>query len=91
MVIGELTSRVRILLEKDCQDTIFLKISNSRKYPEVPISPEDGSIQKRDRGEPPGTHTTPSRGLALAAPPGGVATLAHLYQFPFAYIIFSKT
>jgi hypothetical protein len=31
MIIGELAAGVRIPLEKDRQDTIFLKISNSRK------------------------------------------------------------
>jgi hypothetical protein len=29
------------------------------KYPEVSILLEDGSSQKRGRGEPPGAHTTP--------------------------------
>jgi hypothetical protein len=33
MIIGELAAGVSILLEKDRQDTIFLKISNSRKIP----------------------------------------------------------
>jgi hypothetical protein len=31
MIIGEFTAGVKILLEKDCQDTIFLKASNSMK------------------------------------------------------------
>jgi hypothetical protein len=33
MIIGELAAGARILLEKDHQDTIFLKISNTRKIP----------------------------------------------------------
>jgi hypothetical protein len=46
MIIGELTARVRILLEKDCQDTIFLEISNSKKIPRSSYLPKDGSSQK---------------------------------------------
>jgi hypothetical protein len=33
MINGELAARGRILLEKDRQDTIFLKMINSRKIP----------------------------------------------------------
>jgi hypothetical protein len=33
MIIGGLAAGVRILLKKDHQDTIFLKINNSREIP----------------------------------------------------------
>jgi hypothetical protein len=33
MIIGELAAGVRILLKKDRQDTIFLKINNSGEIP----------------------------------------------------------
>ena len=36
---------------------------------------------------PQGAHTTPWRGSALAMPPSGVATLAHLWLCSLAYII----
>jgi hypothetical protein len=46
MIIGELAAGVRILLEKGPSRHIFLKISNSRKYPEIHISSEDRNSQK---------------------------------------------
>jgi hypothetical protein len=53
MIIGGFTAGVRILLEKDRQDTIFRKI---RKIPENYILPKDSGSQKEEsrgaRGQP---------------------------------------
>jgi hypothetical protein len=53
MIIGGFAARVRILLEKDRQDTIFRKI---RKIPENYILPKDSGSQKEEsrgaRGQP---------------------------------------
>ena len=46
---------------------------NPGKYMENPIFPEDEGSQKGDGDGPQGAHTTPWRGLAWPAPPGGVA------------------
>ena len=46
---------------------------------------------RRGAGDgPQGAHTTPWRGLAKAAPPGGVAALVHPWHSPLAYIILPK-
>jgi hypothetical protein len=92
MIIGELTVRVRILLEKGLsrhhisEDQQFQK--NTQKFL---FCQKTEAARMRGRGEPPGAHTTPWHGPALAAPTGGVATLAHLCQYPFAYIFLSET
>jgi hypothetical protein len=55
MIIGGFAARVRILLEKDRQDTIFRKI---RKIPENYIFPEDSGSQKEEaRGARGQAHT----------------------------------
>jgi hypothetical protein len=46
MIIEEFTTGVRILLEKSPSRYNISKDQQSRKIPEVPISPEDGSSQK---------------------------------------------
>jgi hypothetical protein len=92
MIIGELTARVRILLEKGLSrhhisgDQQFQK--NTQKFlfcQKIEVA------RRRGRGEPPGAHIPPHASQPLAAPPGGVATLAHLFQCPFMYIILSET
>jgi hypothetical protein len=53
MIVGGFAAGVRILLEKDHQDTIFRKIG---KIPENYIFPEDSGSQKEEsrgaRGQP---------------------------------------
>jgi hypothetical protein len=82
MIIGELTAGVRILLEKGLsrynisKDQQFLE--NTQKFL---FCQKTEVARRRGRDNPPGTHTTPRRGPALA----------HLCQCPFVYIIFPKT
>jgi hypothetical protein len=46
--------------------------------------------RRRERGEQPGPTPPGDVGQALAAPPSGVATLAHFCQRPHAYIVVPK-
>jgi hypothetical protein len=56
MIVGGFAAGVRILLEKDHQDTIFRKIrkipekyqKNTRKIPENYILPKDSGSQKEE-------------------------------------------
>jgi hypothetical protein len=50
MIIGGFAARVRILLEKDRQDTIFQKIRKIQKIPENYILPKDSGSQKEKEG-----------------------------------------
>jgi hypothetical protein len=78
MIIGEFTVGVRILLEKGLsrynisEDQQFQE--NTQKF----LFRQKMEVARRGRGEQREAHTTPWRGPALAALPGGVATLAHL-------------
>jgi hypothetical protein len=40
LIIGELAAESGFCWKKDRQDTIFLKINNSKKYTEIHILPE---------------------------------------------------
>jgi hypothetical protein len=88
MIIGELAVGVRIMLEKEHQDTIFLKINNSRKIPRNSYITRrrkypEGESERSSRGPtPPG-----GVGQPLATPPWGEATLAHFCHRPLAYIV----
>jgi hypothetical protein len=55
------------------------KSRTSRNLPKLP------EVRRGDRGGPQGGHTIGRRGLPLPMPPGGEATLAHLWHRPFAY------
>jgi hypothetical protein len=74
--------------KKDHQDTIFLKISNSRKIPRNSYFTRrrkypEGESERSSRGPtPPG-----GAGQPLDAPPSGVATLAHFFHRPLTYIV----
>jgi hypothetical protein len=61
MIIGGFAAGVRILLEKDRQDTIFWKI---RKIPENYILPKDSGSQKEKERGARGSLTHRGRGLA---------------------------
>jgi hypothetical protein len=82
----------RFCWKKDSQDTIFLKTSNSKK---IPRSSYFARRRKYPEGEGKVSHQGPTppggAGQPEAAPPGGVAALAHLYHCPLAYIISLKT
>jgi hypothetical protein len=74
--------------KKDRQDTIFLKINNSREIPRnsyITIRrkyPEGGSERSIRGPTPPG-----GAGQPLAAPPRGEASLAHSCHRPLMYIV----
>jgi hypothetical protein len=55
------------------------KSRTSRNLPKLPEN------RKGDGWGPQGTHTIGRHGLPWPAPPGGEATLAHLWRRPFAY------
>jgi hypothetical protein len=91
MIIGGLAAGVRILLKKDHQDTIFLKINNSREIHKNSYNirrrkyPEAGGERSSRVGSPPRGASPP-----LAAPPCGEAALAHYCHRPLAYIVVPK-
>jgi hypothetical protein len=83
MIVGELTVGVRILLEKGLsRHHIFGDQQFQENTQKFLFCQETEVARRRGRGEPPGAHTTPWHGPALAAPPGGVAALAHFCQCP---------
>jgi hypothetical protein len=88
MIIGGFAVGVRILLEKDRQDTIFWKIrkfqKNTRKlyFTKRLKKPEGGGERDHRAASPPGGAAQP-----LATPPYGEGTLAHYCHHPFAYFI----
>jgi hypothetical protein len=88
MIIGGFAARVRILLKKDRQDTIFWKIrkfqKNTRKlyFTRRLKKPEGGGKRSNRAGSPPG-----GVGPPLAAPAYGEATLVHFCHHPFTYFI----
>jgi hypothetical protein len=90
MIIGEFAAGVRILLEKDRQDTIFQK---TRKIPEkyqkiifYQKTPE--ARRRRRRREDPGAASrTGGAAWPLAAPALCEGALAHVWSRPFVYFI----
>jgi hypothetical protein len=88
MIIGGFAAGVRILLEKDRQDTMFRKIrkfqKNTKKlyFARRLKKPEGGG----ERSHKAGTHTG-GTGPPLAAPACCVAALVHFCHRPFASFI----
>jgi hypothetical protein len=65
MIIGGFAARVRILLEKDRQDTIFWKIRKiSEKYQEIIFYQKTPEARRRSQEEPEGSLTHRGHGLA---------------------------
>jgi hypothetical protein len=65
MIIGGFAAGVRILLEKDHQDTIFWKIRKiSKKYQKIIFYQKTLEARRRRREEPGGSLTDRGRGLA---------------------------
>jgi hypothetical protein len=65
MIIGGFAARVRILLEKDHQDTIFQKIRKiPKKYQKIIFYQKTPEARRRSREEPEGSLT--HRGHYLA-------------------------
>jgi hypothetical protein len=91
MIIWGFDAGVRILLEKDRQDTIFWKIRKIlEKYQKIIFYQKTPEARRRSREEPEGSLTHRRRGpLAVTALCEG--TLAHSRSRPFAYFIAPKT
>jgi hypothetical protein len=65
MIIRGFAARVRILLEKDRQDTIFRKIRKiPKKYQKIIFYQKTPEARRRSREEPEGSLTHRGRGLA---------------------------
>jgi hypothetical protein len=65
MIIGGFAAGVRILLEKDHQDTIFRKIRKIlEKYQKIIFYQKTPEARRRSREEPEGSLTHKGRGLA---------------------------
>jgi hypothetical protein len=65
MTIGGFAARVRILLEKNRQDTIFWKIRKIlEKYQKIIFYQKTPKARRRSREEPEGSLTHRGRGLA---------------------------
>jgi hypothetical protein len=65
MIIEGFAAGVRILLEKDHQDTIFRKIGKiPEKYQKIIFSQKTWEARRRSREEPEGSLTHRGRGLA---------------------------
>jgi hypothetical protein len=65
MIIGGFAAEVRILLEKDRQDTIFRKIRKiPEKYQKIIFYQKTPEARRRSREEPEGSLTHRGRGLA---------------------------
>jgi hypothetical protein len=88
MIVGGFAARVRILLEKDRQDTIFWKIGKIlEKYQNIIFCRKTQEARRRRREEPGvGSHVG-GAAWPLAAPAYCVATLAHFRYHPCAYLI----
>jgi hypothetical protein len=88
MIFEGFAAGVRILLKKDCQDTMFWNIrkfqKNTRKlYFTKRLKKPEGEGERSSRvGSPTG-----GAGPPLATPACGESTLAHHCHRPFAYII----
>jgi hypothetical protein len=64
MIIGGFAAGVRILLEKDRQDTIFRKIRKiPEKYQKIQFYQKTPEARRRRREEPGGSLTHMGRGL----------------------------
>jgi hypothetical protein len=64
-IIGGFAARVRILLEKDRQDTIFQKIRKIlEKYQKIIFSQKTQEARRRSQDEPEGSLTHRGHGLA---------------------------
>jgi hypothetical protein len=64
MIVGGFAAGVRILLEKDRQDTIFWKIRKiPKKYQKIIFSQKTQEARRRRREEPGGRLTHRGRGL----------------------------
>jgi hypothetical protein len=64
MIIGEFATGVKILLEKDRQDTIFWKIRKiPKKYQKILFYQKTPKARRRRREEPGGGLTHRGRGL----------------------------
>jgi hypothetical protein len=88
MIIGGFAAGVRILLEKDCPDTIFRKIrKNPEKYQEIMFRQKTEAARRRKREEPQGRLTHRGAAQPLVALACCVALPAHFSHHPFAYII----
>jgi hypothetical protein len=88
MIIGGFTAGVRILLEKDRQDTIFRKIGKiPEKYQRIIFYQKTPEATRRSREEPQSGLTHRGPDLPLAAPPWCEATLAHFRSRPSVYFI----
>jgi hypothetical protein len=90
MIIGEFTAGVRILLEKGLSR---YNISEDQKLSENTqkflFGQKTEVARRRGRGEPPGAHTTPWRGLGLGCatwwcghPGPPLALTLHVYRLP---------
>jgi hypothetical protein len=65
MIIGGFAAGVRILLEKDRQDTIFRKIRKIlEKFQKIIFYQKTPEARRRSREEPEGSLTHRERGLA---------------------------
>jgi hypothetical protein len=65
MIIGGFATGVRILLEKDCQDTIFWKIGKiPEKYHKIIFYQKTPEARRGRREEPGGSLTHKGRSLA---------------------------
>jgi hypothetical protein len=91
MIVGGFSAGVRILLEKDRQDTIFWKIrkipENTRKlYFTRRLRKPEGGVERSQRAA---SHIG-GAAWPLAAPALCEGTLAHSRSRPFAYFIVPK-
>jgi hypothetical protein len=69
MIVGGFAAGVRILLEKDRQDTIFQKTRKiPEKYQKILFYQKTPEARRRRREEPGGGLTHRGRGLALGRP-----------------------
>jgi hypothetical protein len=68
MIIGGFAAGVRILLEKDCQDTIFQKIRKiPENYQKIIFYQKTPEARRRSQKEPEGSLTHRGRGLASSS------------------------
>jgi hypothetical protein len=87
MIIGELATRVWILLEKGpSRHHIFEDQQFQEIIQKIIFYQMTKVAKRRERGERPGAHTTWWRGLGP-----GRATLAHIYHRPLAYMVVPET
>jgi hypothetical protein len=91
MIIGGFAAGVRILLEKDRQDTIFWKIRKiPEKYQKIIFYQKTPEARRRRREEPGAASHTGGAAWPLAAPALCEGALAHSRSHPFAYFIVPK-